>query len=193
LWRGAEPAAGTLADRYLAARGLPGLAASPALRIRMDTPHPEGGWMPALIALVTCVTGTPVAIHRTYLGRDGAKARVEPARASLGPIWSGAIQLYPFSPDLPLVVGEGIETAASAGRLLGLPAWAAISAGNLANGLLLPPEVRHVLIAADPDTAGVEAARAAWIRWRREGRDVLIATPDRPCCDFNDLLREMPP
>ncbi len=53
LWRGSEPASGALADRYLTARGLPGLAASPALRFRPDCPHPEGGWYPALIALVS--------------------------------------------------------------------------------------------------------------------------------------------
>ena len=32
----------------------------------------------------------------------------------------------------PLVIGEGIETAASAGRLMGFSAWAAIAAGNMA-------------------------------------------------------------
>ena len=44
---------GTPADRYLIARDLPGLAASAALRFRGDTPHPEGGRLPALIALVS--------------------------------------------------------------------------------------------------------------------------------------------
>ncbi len=37
LWRGSESAIGTPADRYLAARGLIGFAASPALRFR-ETP-----------------------------------------------------------------------------------------------------------------------------------------------------------
>jgi putative DNA primase/helicase len=40
LWRGSDPAAGTLADRYLTARGLAGLANSPALRFRDDCPQP---------------------------------------------------------------------------------------------------------------------------------------------------------
>ena len=48
---------GTLADRYLTGRGLPGLAASAALRFRGDTPHPEGGRLPAMIALVSDVAG----------------------------------------------------------------------------------------------------------------------------------------
>jgi hypothetical protein len=70
---------------------------------------------------------------------------------------------------------------------MGLPAWAAISAGNLAKGLMLPPEARHVVIAADPDEAGKRAARDAWLRWRAEGRTVQIATP-YGTGDFNDLL-----
>ena len=57
----------------------------------------------------------------------------------------------PFADRQPLVIGEGIESSASAGRLMGLPAWAAVSAGNLAKGLVLPSEARRVVIAADPD------------------------------------------
>ena len=86
------------------------------------------------------------------------------------------------------MIGEGIETSASAGRLMNLPAWAAISAGNLAKGLVLPPDAGRVVIAADPDEPGRVAARDAWIRWRAEGREVRIATPDGDG-DFNDLLR----
>jgi phage/plasmid primase-like uncharacterized protein len=153
----------------------------------VDTPHPEGGRLPALIALVSDVTGEPIAIHRTYLGRDGVKARVEPAKASLGSVWGGVIRLHPFASDKPLIVGEGIETAASAGLLTGFPSWAAISAGNLAKGLLLPPEARDVVIASDPDQAGADAAREAWQRWTGEGRTVRIATPNG-LGDFNDLL-----
>jgi putative DNA primase/helicase len=188
LWRGSESAVGTLADRYLIARGLAGLAPSPALRFRADTPHPEGGRLPAMIALVCGATGKPLGIHRTFLAKDGSKSRVEPVKASLGPIWSGAIRLDEIADSLPVVIGEGIESSASAGRLTGLPAWAAISAGNLAGGLVLPPEVRSVVIAADPDKAGVDAARTAWQRWTSEARAVRIATPDG-LGDFNDLLR----
>ncbi len=188
LWNGSEPAPGTLADRYLTTRELPGLAASPALRFRSDTKHPEGGRLPAMIALVTDVNGTPIAVHRTYLNRDGGKATVEPTKASLGPVWGGAIRLHPAVAEHPLVIGEGIETAASAGRLMGCPAWAAISAGNMRKGLLLPPEVRHIIIGADPDDSGRNAANDAGRRWTDEGRQVQIATP-KGSGDFNDLWR----
>ena len=189
LWSDAVPAAGTLADRYLAGRCLPDLATSPRLRFFADTPHPEAGRLPAMIAAVSDAAGDLVAVHRTYLDAATArKARVEPAKASLGPIWGGSVRLHAVAAEL--VIGEGIETAASAGKLLQLPAWAAISAGNLARGLVLPQEVTSIVIAADSDDAGQDAARSAWSRWTSEGRTVRIATPDRHGADFNDILLE---
>jgi phage/plasmid primase-like uncharacterized protein len=187
IWAGSTTALDTLADVYLTRRALPGLAASAALRFRGDCHHPEQrGRYPALVALVLDVAGKPVAVHRTYLGADGRKAAVEPPKASKGPVWGGAIRLDPEAPEI--VIGEGIESSASAGRLLQLPAWAALSAGNMARGLILPPEVRAVVIAADADEAGRSAADAAAERWRAEGRHVRIARPDSPGRDFNDLL-----
>jgi phage/plasmid primase-like uncharacterized protein len=141
-----------------------------------------------MIALVCSAAGKPLGIHRTFLAKDGSKSRMGPVKASFGPVWSGAIRLDEIADGLPFVIGEGIESSASAGRLMGLPAWAAISAGNLAKGLVLPPDARSVVIAADPDKAGAGAARTAWQRWTSEGRSVRIATPDG-LGDFNDLLR----
>jgi hypothetical protein len=188
IWRGAVPAAGTPGDVYLIGRGLTGLAASLALRYPADTPHPDRGRYPALIALVSNATGAPLAIHRTYLRRDGTgKANLEPQRATLGPMWGGAVRLDAIAPEL--VIGEGLETSASAGRLIGLPAWAAISASNLARGVVLPREVRCVVIAADADDAGRDAARAAWFRWRAEERNVRVLIPGACGSDCNDILR----
>jgi phage/plasmid primase-like uncharacterized protein len=187
VWGGSSPAPHSLADRYLIRRGLPGLATSAALRFRADCTHPEGGRYPALVAVVVDATGNPVAVHRTYLAANGEKARVEPAKASKGPVWSCAIRLDPEAPEI--VLGEGIESSASAGRLLGLPAWAALSAGNMARGLILPVDVRTVVIAADADNAGSSAAEAAATRWRGEGRRVRIARPNTAGTDFNDVLR----
>ena len=187
IWAGSTTALHTLADTYLTARALPGLAASPALRFRGDCHHPEErGRYPALVALVVDVAGKPVAVHRTYLARDGRKAAMTPPKASKGPVWGGGIRLDPEAPEI--VIGEGLESSASAGRLLGLPAWAALSAGNLARGLVLPPSVHAVVVAADADEAGNNAAEAAAARWRAEGRRVRIARPDAAGRDFNDIL-----
>jgi hypothetical protein len=186
LWLGSTALACTLAERYLALRGLTNLITSPALRFHADTPHPEGGRLPALIALVHDVYGHAVAVHRTFLDHvTGAKAAVEPARASLGPVRGGAVRLVPSAPEM--VVGEGVENSASAALMLGLPAWSAVSAGNLAHGLLLPDDVRSVVIASDPDEVGQRAAAEAWRRWTDEGRTVRIAAPNASL-DFNDIL-----
>jgi phage/plasmid primase-like uncharacterized protein len=192
LWTACVAVPGTPAANHLEARGIGHLTASPALRFHPNCPHPSGTReravrLPALIAAVRDVDGAFIGIHRTYLKRDGsAKADIEPPRATLGPVWGGAVRLDPAAPEL--VIGEGIESSASAGRLLGLPAWAAVSAGNLAKGLALPAEVRSVVIAVDRDRAGEQAASEAWHRWRAEGRVARLLWPQTGGEDCNDVL-----
>jgi phage/plasmid primase-like uncharacterized protein len=204
IWQGSEPVTGSPAARYLDSRGIGHLAAGEDLRFRADCPHPTGTldrpvWLPALIAAVRDMDGRLVGVHRTFLKRDGfGKAEIEPQKASLGPICGGAVRLAPLGAVFAvgeLVIGEGIESSASADLLLRIPAWAAISAGNLAHGLVLPDAIRKIVIAADRDAKdqhgrhpGQDAARDAWFRLRREGRAVRIAMPDEGCGDFNDLL-----
>jgi len=185
FWFRCDFATGTPVAAYLARRGLPWLAQNDAIRFRADTSHPKGGKLPAMVALVYDGAGSIAACHRTYLAGDGSKAGVAPPKASLGSFAGGAIRLHPAGPEL--LVAEGLETAASAGFLMGLPAWAAVACGNLACNMVLPPGVRSVTIAADPDGPGRRAAAKAARRWRAEGRKVSIATPDGPG-DFNDVL-----
>jgi putative DNA primase/helicase len=141
-----------------------------------------------MIAAVTDNAGNVVALHRTYLARDGQKAEIEPVKATLALLLGGAIRTQPIEPGKPLVIGEGIESSASAGRLLGAPAWSVVSSANLRHSLILPPEAKRIIVAADPDDPGERAAIAAALRWRPEGREVRIARPDSGKGDFNDLL-----
>ncbi len=190
LWDEALPLPGTIGMTYFAARGLAGLA-SPVLRYHPACPHPSGTKLPAVVALVcNAAIGKPQAIHRTYLRRDGGgKAAVEPQKATLGPVAGGVVMLDAPLPGAPVVIGEGIESSASAGRMLGAPAWSAISAGSLAELVLPPlPALHEVIVAADPDLPGQQAAWSAARRWRAEGRQVQVATPDDPGADFCDLL-----
>lgn len=187
LCRGSRPVSGTPAEVYLGTRGLAGLATSRVLRFRNDCPHPAFGRLPALIALVTDADDWPLGIQRVFVRSDGtAKADVEPQRASLGSVRGGVVRLDPITHEI--AIGEGIESSAAAGRLLGLPASAAMSAGNLARGVRLPRVVRKVWIAVDNDPPGREAAYQAWMRWSAEGREVRTATPDGEGLDFNDIL-----
>ena len=185
LWEASSPALDTAVESYLHSRGLllPPLA---TIRFHAGLKHPSGGIRPAMVALVTRGTDdAPLAIHRTFLARDGAgKAPVAPARMMLGPCRSGAVRLG--SPGGVLMVGEGIETCLAAMQATGRPAWAALSTSGL-RALDLPHEAREVIVLADGDDPGEAAAREAALRWKREGRSVHIARPPRGS-DFNDLL-----
>jgi phage/plasmid primase-like uncharacterized protein len=186
----ARPIEGTVAERYLAARGLGGFT-SPALRFLPHHRHaPTGTSWPVLLAAVTDpLTGELRAVHRTFLRPDGsAKAPVEPAKMTLGPTGGAVIRLAEPQPGRPLVLAEGVESAASAALILDCPAWAAIAANNLAR-IILPPVVRQVVIAADNDPVGQREAERAARRWQAEGRRVRIATPNTAGTDFNDLLQ----
>jgi DNA primase len=84
------------------------------------------------------------------------------------------------------MVGEGIETCLAAMAWRGLPAWAALSTSGM-KALSLPDSIRNVLVLADGDDAGEAAARAAAVRFAREGRRARIVRAPRGT-DFNDLL-----
>jgi putative DNA primase/helicase len=181
---------GTPVVTYLASRGLR-LPPPPTLRFHVGLKHPAGGVWPAMIALVTRgADDTPLAIHRTFLARDGAqKAPVDPQKMMLGPCRGGAVRLG--RPGDVLMVGEGIETCLAASQATGITAWAALSTSGLRT-LDLPSEHREVIVLADGDEAGEAAARDCARRWKREGHQVCIARPPQGM-DFNDLLMDRAP
>jgi putative DNA primase/helicase len=181
IWQSAKPAPGT----YLASRGIC-VPTPDALRFHAGLKHPSGGLWPAMVALVANgASGTPIAIHRTFLARNSVeKATVDPQKMMFGPCRGGAVRLA--DPSDVLMVGEGIETCLAAMLASGHPAWAALSTSGL-RGLDLPKDVREVIVLADGDEAGEAAAQDCALRWRRQGRRVRIARPPHGL-DFNDLL-----
>jgi putative DNA primase/helicase len=185
IWQSTIPARGTPVETYLLSRGLH-LATPPMLRFHGGLKHPSGGRWPAMVALVTRGTDhAPLAIHRTFLARDGAgKAPVDPQKIMLGPCRGGAVRLG--DPTDLLMVGEGIETCLAAIQATGNPTWAALSTSGM-RSLDLPKQVRNVIVLADGDDAGEAAAKDCALRWTREGRRVRIARPPRGM-DFNDML-----
>ncbi len=188
LWAGGEALTpGCPGGRYLEHRRIGHVIGSPALRWRRDCPSPAGGRRIALLAAITGPDGEFQAIQRIFLTRDGEKADIEPRKATLGPMAGGAIRLQTCSGEL--AIAEGLESAASAGLLLDMPAWAAISAGNLARSMTLPEEIRSVTIAADHDEPGLRAAEEATWRWQGEGRVVRIIRACAPGRDANDVAR----
>lgn len=125
-------------------------------------------------------------ILRTFLAPDGrAKAPVEPAKMMLGKVAGGAVRLAPAADGM--VVGEGIESTLSAMQASGRPGWASLSTSGM-RGLVLPADVREVVIVPDGDGPGHAAAIAAARRWTAEGRAVRIAAMPAGV-DANDILK----
>lgn len=186
IWRASQDIAGSPAATYLQSRGLT-LSPPPNLRFHPALKHASSGVWPAMVALVVHgETGEPLAVHRTFLARDGhGKAPVDPPKMMLGPCRGGVVRLG--EPGDALMVGEGIETCLAAMQATGKPAWAALSTSGL-RALDLPRAIARVIVLADGDEPGEAAAQDSARRWRREGRSVRIARPPN-CMDFNDLLQ----
>jgi len=186
IWHQSVPAAGTLVETYLRSRGI---TLPPPLTLSFHPSllhNPTDTYWPAMVALVTREK-VILGIHRTYLARDGSgKADVKPKKMMLGPISGGAVRLAPAAESI--CITEGIEDALSVMQVTGRVAWASGSATGMKN-LLLPDIVREVIICADNDPAGENAADKASARWFLEHRYVRIARPP-PSKDWNDLLRE---
>ena len=186
IWAKSKPAPGSIVEIYLKGRGI--TAAIPlTLRYHPGLKHgPTGLFLPAMVAGVSSVPDQKVvAIHRTFLRADGkGKARVSNAKMMLGPCGGGAVHLAPAGETL--AIAEGIESGLSVQQATGIPTWACLSTSGL-KGVVLPPEVRTVIIAADGDEPGFKAAEVSAARLTREGRKVKIAKPPIGR-DFNDLL-----
>ena len=185
IWQAAVGADGTEVQAYLASRGLDG-PVPPVLRFARLRYGKRGPVHPALVALVVDASGQPQGIQRTYLAEGGReKLAVEKPKLSLGRVKGGAIHLAPAHDQV--IVCEGMEDALTLQRGIGIPAWAAAGAGMLP-GMILPRDIRSVVIGADADLAGEKSAQEACARFVGEGRSVRIIRPAAPFKDFNAEL-----
>ena len=189
LWRQSRPLAGSVAQSYLAKRGITH-PLPPTLRFLHARHTPSQNVLPCMIGAATLAADhSVIAVHRTFLKSDGSgKSVVPPARMTLGPVGGAAVHLAPIGEVLG--IAEGIETALSAMQLSGIPTWAALSAGGIEK-LRLPalPLACEIVIFADHDRRGIEAAWRAKAQWEKDGRRVRIELPPKPGTDFNDVLR----
>jgi hypothetical protein len=199
LFAMSQPIAGTLAERYLAGRGILLTARERALRFHpgcyyRDLATGETQALPALIAAVTDLDGRITGLQRTWLDPVRAgKAHVADPRRSMGHLLGNAIWLglEPGAPMPVMVAGEGFETMASLRTVMpALPVAAATSANHLA-GLALPPDCRRLYIAADADAAGRHGIERLSQRAGEAGILAIVLHPQLG--DFNDDLRHLGP
>ena len=143
---------------------------------------------PAMIAPLIGADGRLLALHRTYLTTDGQKANVATVKkvtGTAGPLTGACIPL--FRPkDGVIGVAEGIETAIAGNLGSGIPTMAAYSASGLA-GFIWPLGVKRIVVFADADTAGANAAQALKTRAVRAGLKVNVVTPSTPGADWCDV------
>ena len=168
-----------LLRRYLKARGL-NLEPPDTLRLAVW----EAG--PVMLARAQDVSGALVGMHLTLLAKDASK-RLSKKLATGSRVSGAAIQLYPLEAGKPLALAEGIETALAVHEATGWPAWACVSATGLER-VALPPEAGEVVVAADHDQAGLEAARKLAHRLLGEGRRVRLAIPPVAGKDWLDVV-----
>lgn len=192
LWEGAKPRH-SLLRRYLRARGL-SLEPPPTLRLAFLKGEP------VVVARVEGQEGhfgapapqiNLLGLHLTTLEPDG-RGRREKRLAKGSRPKGGAIRLFPLEAGKPLALAEGIETALAVREATGWPVWALVAASFLKEASL-PPEVKEVVVAADHDKAGLEAAKALAQRLLREGRRVRVAVPPEEGEDWLDALERLGP
>ena len=128
---------------YLRARGVPEAMLGDARLgdIRFAARAPIAAWgeggkpesvpnSPAMVALIRRAPGwEPIGAHVTYLAPDLTSKMVRarrdgslyPDRKMLGEAAGGGVLLGHYAPDVPLFVGEGLETTGSGMALAGAP------------------------------------------------------------------------
>lgn len=178
---------------YLKRRGLDGVWPLPeVLRLHRALPYWQDGEMlgtyPAMIAPLIAPNGRMVALHRTFLTRDGCKAGVPSPKKVTGAAGLLAGACIPLHRPVGGCVGiaEGIETALAAWCASAVPTVAAYCAGNLA-AYAWPPGVRRLVVFADADLAGAAAAQSLKARAMRAGLSVAVMTPTTPGADWCDV------
>ena len=135
-----------------------------------------------IVAPVENLAGDLVAIWRIRPVMDG---KVE--RRGLGPVKGCFAPVIDHAGLDVITIAEGVEDALSAWVLTTYPAWAALSAEGMA-ALQLPAQFKQIIISADAEPVGIEAARKLAGRLRAEGREARVIVPEVGK-DANDVLR----
>jgi phage/plasmid primase-like uncharacterized protein len=183
LWNASADPRGTLAEVYLASRGLD---------LGEDIASDVLRWHPGIRAMLALFrdirTDEPRAISRTFLDQDGRKIE----RKFFGPVGGCAIKLDADEEVLAgLHIAEGVETAMAA-RQLGLrPCWALGSAGSISSFPVLSG-IDCLTILEENDQTGTSArvVRQCAAHWYEAGREVIVNEPIGGK-DLNDALRRV--
>jgi hypothetical protein len=183
VWREGVDPRGTLAEIYLASRGL---------ELGDDIAGEVLRWhrgIRAMLALFRDIrTDEPRALCRTFLDQDGRKVE----RKFFGPVGGSAVKLDADEEVTHgLHIGEGVETCMAA-RQLGLrPTWALGSAGAVAAFPILN-RIECLTLLTEHCEVNARAVEQCAARWHEAGREVIINEPIGGK-DLNDAMRRVRP
>jgi hypothetical protein len=179
LWEHANPAEGTLVEKYLNSRACSLTSVLKSADVLRFHPFCRFGndQVPAMVALMRhVITDEPTGIHRTALTRDGRKHQelAGGAKRMWGTSAQAAVKLSQH--DGVLGIAEGIETALSAQTIFAIPVWACLSATGV-GGFPIINGLNHLTIFADQDTVGITVARKCARKYHKAGIEVEIRCP----------------
>lgn len=170
IWAESAPIAGTHAEAYLLARGIPVPPAGwpDVLRFhkRLVYDLDDALSFPCLVCRVDDCFGDITAVWRIFLdATKPAKAPVAKSKLGLGVAAGGAVRLGGTGPHVGL--GEGVETCLAARALIKYryPVWAGLSTAGV-SGFEPPIEVEWITSFPDGDKP-----------WRKEGNDIVLSEP----------------
>jgi hypothetical protein len=191
-WRNARPIGGTLAERYLRARGLAfddpeGDVLRFAARRGRKNPAGDFETHPAMLALLRdFVDGRPCGLINIFLRPDGSdRIRDRKGKTVTGRALGAVVMLDDFAEvTMGLTVCEGVETGVAIRQSGWRPVWCAGAAGSNLASLPVLAGIEALTIAGDADKPGERAAGKLAERWRAAGREVRIMLP--PIGDWAD-------
>lgn len=170
IWLKTIPFSGTVGEEYLSNRGV-----TPSLLnvregisdiIRFDSNQQ------ALTAKIQDAKGNMQGIHRIFLKEGGKKIEGQ-AKKSLGNLKGNIVYLSHFNKKL--ILTEGLEDALTLAVCCPNYSVGAFLGGNI--DLMLAPDAKEIIIAADNDEAGQKFAQKLKRKLQRQGRAVAIAYP----------------
>lgn len=182
IWQETEILAGTLAEAYLATRGIEYWSEDIRFHPNLYFSQKKSQG-PAMVCAIRRDKQF-VGVHRTFLDQAGNKL----CKMMLGDCKGGAVHLG--GTGNPLTVSEGIENGLSVKQMLSSKHGtflAAMSATNLGS-LKLPLEPQTLIIAADDDQTGKLEAMKLGERASGLGWKASTLLPPGPG-DWNDYLQ----
>lgn len=180
---------------YLMSRYLWPLPESTTLRAHMNVAYWDNdkreslGLYPCLISPVRDINDELVTLHLTYLTTAGQKLPVENCRKIISRLTGHeGCSVRLMEPNKVMGIAEGVETALSASIMNnGIPVWASLNT-SLLSKFEPPSMVDELIIFADRDLPGIEAATKLMEKLSASDKyNVRVRLPK--LSDWNDDLK----